>query len=305
MTRCVLETRGFVKRFGRGGSAQTAVDHVSLYVDEGKVYVLLGPNGAGKSTTLKMIAGMLHPTKGHGLHQAAYVTDDTHAGRGSKRGAAVAPQCAPRRSPEHRLSRAAQNGGARRRDKLFERHVAVRREPARVHAQKHARRPVEDEGLPLGHPLDADVCADHPHRGQARPLDEGWVGPVEEHGEVTEVVPERLLDAPRGSCASPASSRREGCEHLREENFLDPLGYLGLALVAHVVDAREVRVERGPRDAGSSAHLAHSDALYRVVPHDLEQTIGDAPLRRRHGPGIAFSHGSSSRKSDTSARSVA
>ncbi len=79
MTRCVLETRGFVKRFGRGGSAQTAVDHVSLYVDEGKVYGLLGPNGAGKSTTLKMVTGMLHPTKGHGPHQAAHVTDGTHA----------------------------------------------------------------------------------------------------------------------------------------------------------------------------------------------------------------------------------
>lgn len=69
MTRYVLETRGLSKRFGRGGGAQTAVDHVSLHVDEGKVYGLLGPNGAGKSTTLKMITGMLRPTEGQMLFE--------------------------------------------------------------------------------------------------------------------------------------------------------------------------------------------------------------------------------------------
>ena len=69
MTRCVLETRGLVKRFGRGGGAQTAVDHVSLHVEEGKVYGLLGLNGAGKSTTLKMVTGMLRPTEGQMLFE--------------------------------------------------------------------------------------------------------------------------------------------------------------------------------------------------------------------------------------------
>lgn len=69
MTRYVLETRGLSKRFGRGGGAQTAVDHVSLHIDEGKVYGLLGPNGAGKSTTLKMITGMLRPTEGQILFE--------------------------------------------------------------------------------------------------------------------------------------------------------------------------------------------------------------------------------------------
>ena len=69
MARCVLETRGLSKRFGRGGSAQTAVDHVSLYVEEGKVYGLLGPNGAGKSTTLKMVTGVLHPSEGQMLFE--------------------------------------------------------------------------------------------------------------------------------------------------------------------------------------------------------------------------------------------
>ena len=69
MARCVLETRGLSKRFGRGGSAQTAVDHVSLHVEEGKVYGLLGPNGAGKSTTLKMVTGVLRPSEGQMLFE--------------------------------------------------------------------------------------------------------------------------------------------------------------------------------------------------------------------------------------------
>ena len=69
MARCVLETRGLSKRFGRGGSAQTAVDHVSLHVEEGQVYGLLGPNGAGKSTTLKMVTGVLHPSEGQMLFE--------------------------------------------------------------------------------------------------------------------------------------------------------------------------------------------------------------------------------------------
>lgn len=64
MPAYVLETRGLTKRFGRGAAAQTAVDAVSMHVEEGCVYGLLGPNGAGKSTTLKMICGMLRPSEG-------------------------------------------------------------------------------------------------------------------------------------------------------------------------------------------------------------------------------------------------
>lgn len=60
----LLETCGLTKRFGRGSSAQTAVDAASLHVRAGEVYGLLGPNGAGKSTILKMLTGMLRPTEG-------------------------------------------------------------------------------------------------------------------------------------------------------------------------------------------------------------------------------------------------
>ena len=42
----------------------TAVNNVSVSVDEGSVFGLLGTNGAGKSTLLRMIAGVIRPDLG-------------------------------------------------------------------------------------------------------------------------------------------------------------------------------------------------------------------------------------------------
>ncbi len=41
-----------------------AVDGLSFTVARGEVFGLLGPNGSGKSTTMKMVLGLLHPTRG-------------------------------------------------------------------------------------------------------------------------------------------------------------------------------------------------------------------------------------------------
>jgi ABC-2 type transport system ATP-binding protein len=42
----------------------TAVDNLSLEVNDGEIVGIIGHNGAGKSTTLKMIAGLVEPTLG-------------------------------------------------------------------------------------------------------------------------------------------------------------------------------------------------------------------------------------------------
>jgi len=51
---------GLVKEFG----AFSAVKNVSLQIQNGEVYGLLGANGAGKTTTIKMLCGLLEPTRG-------------------------------------------------------------------------------------------------------------------------------------------------------------------------------------------------------------------------------------------------
>lgn len=42
-----------------------AVDDISFNVFDGEIVGIIGPNGAGKSTTLKMISGIITPTKGN------------------------------------------------------------------------------------------------------------------------------------------------------------------------------------------------------------------------------------------------
>jgi ABC-2 type transport system ATP-binding protein len=56
----VIHVDDLVKTFGRFA----AVDGVSLEVPAGEIHGFLGPNGAGKTTTLRMIAGLLQPTRG-------------------------------------------------------------------------------------------------------------------------------------------------------------------------------------------------------------------------------------------------
>jgi ABC-2 type transport system ATP-binding protein len=41
-----------------------AVNDLDLDVQPGEIFGLLGPNGSGKSTTIKMVLGLLHPTRG-------------------------------------------------------------------------------------------------------------------------------------------------------------------------------------------------------------------------------------------------
>lgn len=55
-----IETSGLTRCFGD----LVAVDNLNLCVETGKFYGFLGPNGAGKSTTIRMLTGLLAPTRG-------------------------------------------------------------------------------------------------------------------------------------------------------------------------------------------------------------------------------------------------
>jgi ABC-2 type transport system ATP-binding protein len=50
--------------FKREYEEVSAVKEVSFQIEEGELVGFLGPNGAGKTTTLKMLAGLLFPTRG-------------------------------------------------------------------------------------------------------------------------------------------------------------------------------------------------------------------------------------------------
>jgi iron(III) transport system ATP-binding protein len=55
-----VRVHGLLKRFGDF----TAVDRIDLDIKAGQIFTLLGPSGCGKTTTLRMIAGLEHPTGG-------------------------------------------------------------------------------------------------------------------------------------------------------------------------------------------------------------------------------------------------
>ena len=55
-----IRIENVTKRFGE----YTAVDDISLTIEQGEFFSLLGPSGCGKTTTLRMLAGFEVPTEG-------------------------------------------------------------------------------------------------------------------------------------------------------------------------------------------------------------------------------------------------
>ena len=64
-----VETISLTKVFSDwwGRAKVYAVDDLNLQIRHNEVYGLLGPNGSGKTTTLKMLLGLLYPTKGRSV----------------------------------------------------------------------------------------------------------------------------------------------------------------------------------------------------------------------------------------------
>jgi len=63
-----VRTQALTRRFGD----VTALDGLTLSVEEGEIFGLVGPDGAGKTTTMRLLTGILEPSSGEawvdGLH---------------------------------------------------------------------------------------------------------------------------------------------------------------------------------------------------------------------------------------------
>ena len=58
--------------FRRSYQEVKAVQDVSFPIETGEIVGFLGANGAGKTTTLKMLAGLIHPSRGR-VRVAGYI----------------------------------------------------------------------------------------------------------------------------------------------------------------------------------------------------------------------------------------
>jgi ABC-2 type transport system ATP-binding protein len=67
MSRAAIATHDLTKHFGQ----VQALEELDLEVREGEVFGFLGPNGSGKSTTIRLLLGLIRPTRGtaevHGI----------------------------------------------------------------------------------------------------------------------------------------------------------------------------------------------------------------------------------------------
>src|ERR1700721_1442236 len=72
MDEPILEAQNLSKRYG----AVAAVRDISFSIQPGETLGVLGPNGSGKSTIVKMITGLVEPSRGHVLSRGARIETD-------------------------------------------------------------------------------------------------------------------------------------------------------------------------------------------------------------------------------------
>src|SRR5438045_8521957 len=68
----MLEARELTKSY----ASLPAVKDVSFCLEPGQILGCLGPNGSGKSTTVKMLTGLLEPTRGKVLFNGEDIQKD-------------------------------------------------------------------------------------------------------------------------------------------------------------------------------------------------------------------------------------
>ena len=62
--KAIIEARGVVKSYTRGGETIRVLDGLDCTVPEGEWLALMGPSGSGKTTLLNVLGGLDHPDEG-------------------------------------------------------------------------------------------------------------------------------------------------------------------------------------------------------------------------------------------------
>lgn len=63
----IITTQNLVKQFPIGGGAFTALNDVTLVIEQGEFAGLVGPSGSGKTTLLNIIGALDYPTSGQAI----------------------------------------------------------------------------------------------------------------------------------------------------------------------------------------------------------------------------------------------
>ena len=61
----MIEIKGLSKYYGD----LAALVDLNLTIRAGDIFGFIGPNGAGKTTTMRILATLLEPTRGAGVHR--------------------------------------------------------------------------------------------------------------------------------------------------------------------------------------------------------------------------------------------
>jgi len=67
-----VRTQALTRRFGE----VTALDGLTLSVEEGEIFGLVGPDGAGKTTTMRLLTGILEPSSGEAWVDGLHIVKD-------------------------------------------------------------------------------------------------------------------------------------------------------------------------------------------------------------------------------------
>ena len=71
----LIETRDLCRTFGTEETKVTALDHVSIDIEEGEFTAIIGPSGSGKTTLLHLIGGLDEPNSGSVMLSGSNIAD--------------------------------------------------------------------------------------------------------------------------------------------------------------------------------------------------------------------------------------